>query len=752
MKPYTDRRLKLNKTDRFAIEMNMPKEYPPIEAPSTEEGGVRVRFHKARLELPDEITVIRPFDPDGFAYPEEKIVFVSPNGCDSASGREDAPVKTIAEALKRAERKNGMKIVLSGGNYNITKQLDITSAHSGSEETPLLIMSKNGEKARISGSKQISPSAFSKPENEKMLSLLKEEARDRVLACDLRALGITDFGYVGHGGAELLINGTRMSLCRYPSEGKELIKMSRDVISSCGTEGHINKNEPFEIGITDDRCLEWKKTDGIYLFGALYVEWERHYAEMASFNGETHTMKSKTCYHPHFPVEYNDGNNYCFVNVFEELDTPGEWYIDRDEGVLYVYPPEGKFADSDDIRLITDTVNGFICNNAENVIFDRLTVGNLAGCAFKSGNCTQVLIQRCHISGICLGKGQDEGSPAVYIADGKRNGIIASKIEKFVTRAVSVDGGDRLNLIPANNFMQNCVVTNAYCRFGIGAGGCGNLISHNYVYGTTLGDAGHNEGIFEYNVGEGGDPIAHDSGMIYVGGGGCSSCANHYRYNYFFDFMANDYGIYFDDLSRGMYAYGNIVVGHGNIEKDVWTTGGRSFNHHNGGEHSFFNNISIDAGYFAFGGDISYWNDDRNWNGLYPGIREASLDKRTDTYMGRNPTYKDYVAAIDQYEEDRKDPNYVVKSGWAEQRLRKPWCNNYENNVIVRANRPYKLDNGEDTATCLETNFITDEDPGFVDFEKRDYRIRPDAPLYKKIPDFIPIPFEKMGPVDDFEE
>ena len=28
-------------------------------------------------------------------------------------------------------------------------------------------------------------------------------------------------------------------------------------------------------------------------------------------------------------------------NVFEELDAPGEWFLDRDKGVLYFMPPAG---------------------------------------------------------------------------------------------------------------------------------------------------------------------------------------------------------------------------------------------------------------------------------------------------------------------------------------------------------------------------------------------------------------------------
>jgi hypothetical protein len=32
------------------------------------------------------------------------------------------------------------------------------------------------------------------------------------------------------------------------------------------------------------------------------------------------------------------GAPYYFYNVLEELDTPGEWYLDRESGLLYWYP------------------------------------------------------------------------------------------------------------------------------------------------------------------------------------------------------------------------------------------------------------------------------------------------------------------------------------------------------------------------------------------------------------------------------
>ena len=44
-----------------------------------------------------------------------------------------------------------------------------------------------------------------------------------------------------------------------------------------------------------------------------------------------------------------------------------------------------------------------------------------------------------------------------------------------------------------------------------------------------------------------------------------------------------------------------------------------------------------------------------------------------------------------------------------------------------------------------EANWSTNDDPGFVDGSKGDYRLRRNAPAYKHLPGFKPIPFEKIG-------
>ena len=735
-------------SDRFVIEMNMPKEYPPISAVPTDKGGVRERFFKAIAELPDEITVVHPFNVDAFAASDKNTLYVSPCGCDGAVGTKASPLATLNEAICRVRGLGGAKIILRGGDYNFDETVYITSEHSGTEASPLIITAEAGEEPRLSASFEIPHDAFRRVSDASMRARLKEEVRDAVLECDLKALGITDFGKVGRGGAVLLFNSKPQTLSRYPNPDEPLIPVGDKVYCQGWDPVEHREVGPWEIGMTDEKCLTWEENDDVYLFGALSYEWTRRYGRIGRFDAEKKSIVGASLF-DRWPVRSDPLNNYFFVNVFEELDAPGEWYVDRTSGTLYFYPPH-ELTERDDVRFASKALTILDFNKAENVIVDRLNLGRNCGITVNVNDCRQVLIQRCHVTGTSPG-GEDNDGDAVQISGGFRNGVVDTVFEYFTNTAASANGGDRKNLIPANNFVQNCKFVNPLYRIGLSSSGMGNVISHNYLNNTTMGDSGHNEGILEYNICEGGDTETNDTGMIYVGGGGCSTCGNHYRYNYFFDSVMGDYGIYFDDLSRGMYAYGNIVVGNGTTgDGTTWHAGGRSFNHHNGREHCYYNNISIDAGYFAFGGDVTYWTFDHHWNSLYPGILATAQDmSKSKTYMDRYPTYCDYVKEVFEYAEDKKDPNYEVKSGVAERHLRTNWCNHYENNLIVRAARPFKLDIGLESATGLETNFVTQDDPGFVDFEGKNYALKPDAEVFRHIPCFKPIAFEKMGPVDE---
>ena len=732
-----------NQSQKMYIRLNMPDDFPAIKAAPTEQGGVRDRFFAAKAELPKEINIIEPFQVESFSTSRKNTVFVAPTGSDSGKGTMQEPLATIQEALNRVRRKTGAVIYLRGGDYEIAEPIVLDDSFSGTEDAPFILSSYGKETPVLSCSKKIPVSTFSKLKDETMLARLRPQVRDKIYVADLKALGITEYGSVGKNQPMLLINNAPQTLARYPNENEPLIPMSDKIYESGGVEFETSllytrdiakKGTPWEIGITDPRCLDWQWNDDIWIFGALYAEWAREYHRIAHLDRDKMSMTSEKP--SNWGVQYDRGNNYYFLNIFEEIDVPGEWWIDKKTGLLYIYPPK-QWEQTDDIRFASVSFDMLTLQNTRHTIVNGLTAGRVYGSCIVIEGGEQNLIQNCHIVGT--------KKAGVNIKGGTNNGCIFSTFEQFASHAVRMDGGDRANLIPAHNFVQNCTLKNPISRFGLSMDGCGNLLSHNYIKDTTIGIGGCNECVCEYNEIDGGDLYTHDSGMIYVAGGGLSACGNHFRYNYIHDFNCCGYGIYFDDLSRGHYAYGNVVVGRG---KDIDYVGERCYNVHNGGEHCFFNNIAVDAGYFAFGGDISYYYDGKACAAIWPLLADsmvsASEDKRTERYLGRNPTYREFLVHLDKYFAEKDLPGYTRSQD--EERLRSPYCNNYENNVIIRCKEAFHLSEaGRKTATSLETNFITEEDPGFYDMEHGDFRIKKDSEIFRHIPNFEVTAFERIG-------
>ena len=749
-------RLNTVKADKFIIDLDMPKSYPPIKARKTEEGGVRDRFMAAKAELPDEIKVIRPFDVNGFEKSNANTIYVAEDGCDCNCGCKDKPVATIAEALERAKGKGGAKIVLKDGCYNIHKTVVIGKEHSGTVESPLIITAENEGCAFVSSAHRLSADMFRRADDEAMLARLQDDARKNVLVADVSHIDLSR-ACDGYFAPHLVINGVTMNVARYPNTTGDMPLDWADR-KNVPLDGAVEGVEDgaWEFYPKDDRIFSWQDSDDIWIRNNFSVEYHHEHCK-AEINKEKRTVKGEFIRHKDATLEVNEATRYYLYNVFEELDAPGEWFLDKKNSKLYLYPPKGGLGKDDVIHLVVELCDLILCDGAENVIFNGIDIGRNKGFAIETRDCRQVLIQNCRISNV-------EGNPnltnrqreTVHLCGGFRNGIIASRFE-YCAVEVGLCGGDEDNLIPANNFMQNCVIDNQLLRFGAYINGCGIVFSHNYVHNTTFCDRGSNESIVEYNVFEGSDTEAMDSGTVYIQGYPPNAvCGNHYRYNYLFAPCRSDYGIYFDDMSRGMYAYGNIVVGNGaNPGREDkygkwWPSGGRSFNRHNGREHCYYNNISIDAGFFAFGGDLSYWLAPfEDWKKWCDGMLSGSFVKRNEVYLGRNPGYRELCELLDKWGEDTKDPDYVEKSGEAERKIRLPWYNHIENNLIVRADSPYKLDGCEEFTTGLDTNFIINEDPGFVDEKNRNYALKPDSQVFEKIPGFEAPPFEKMGLVND---
>jgi hypothetical protein len=69
-------------------------------------------------------------------------------------------------------------------------------------------------------------------------------------------------------------------------------------------------------------------------------------------------------------------------------------------------------------------------------------------------------------------------------------------------------------------------------------------------------------------------------------------------------------------------------------------------------------------------------------------------------------------------------------------------------NVFVRCEKEEIAKEARKRGT-IENNWSTDSDPGFTDPEKMDFSLREDSPVFEKLPEFEPIPFDRIGLPDD---
>jgi hypothetical protein len=72
-----------------------------------------------------------------------------------------------------------------------------------------------------------------------------------------------------------------------------------------------------------------------------------------------------------------------------------------------------------------------------------------------------------------------------------------------------------------------------------------------------------------------------------------------------------------------------------------------------------------------------------------------------------------------------------------------------KNLIVGGSPNPIQLLGGKYAQCDDVNNYRTDSDPGFVDYKNGNFNLKPDSEVFKKIPGFEPLPFDKMGLYSD---
>lgn len=505
---------------------------------------------------------------------------VSPEGDDRNPGTPGAPMRTLQAALDRARSLGPATLLLAPGEYPVEAGIVLGPEHGGTAGTPMTIRSEIPHMARITGARRVT--GFAPVSEEEAAALICPEARRHVRVADLAAQGFAPLRalpprYQAPGVEEVFFDGRPMQSARWPNEGFSAFTEVLD--SGASAPVHWVTREVYHPGsfrFPNDRAASWDFSRGVYLHGFWCYEWADETLRAASYDPETRELRLAAMHaygigHPWRPEEPRE---FYAIHVFEELDQPGEYYLDRQANRLYFWPP----GDLDAIPVWL-SVCGEPLLKAEGVahlLIEGLVFENGCGNGIELHECRGVRVENCRILNM--------GLNGIVIIEGSENHVTRCEVARAGEAAVRVRAGDRRTLTPGR-----CSVTgnrlydmgrHAWQRGrGVVLGGCGNRVAHNLIHGSPTGAIAYsgNEQVIELNEIHDVCRFYSDVGVLYTGRDWASQ-GNIVRWNLMYRITNRAVGhgtnaIYLDDCDSGDTVEGNIVFG--GARRGVLLGGGR---------------------------------------------------------------------------------------------------------------------------------------------------------------------------------
>ena len=660
------------------------------------------------------------------AHPAE--FHVAPTGDDAAAGTADAPFASLhrardaVRALKTEAGtipEDGITVWLHDGDYILQESVALNEEDGGAAWRPVRYRAAPDARPRLLGGAVLPASAFQPVHEPAARARLDAAARDQVRVIDLAHLGIADLGEFPRQFTapppvpELFFNGERMALARWPNDGWAEVER---VVES-GPAPWRNHESDMPVGTfvySGDRPSRWTSAPAVWLEGYWCFDWACETILMGKLDPRQREITLAEPHHYGLGSGNRAPRRFRAINLLEELDAPGEYYIDREQRALYFWPPSSL--DGSEILLSLLESPLVTVENADHLVFQGLTfdVSRGTGMTVRGG-------QEVRIVGCTL---RNTGYEAIRVEGGYRHQIVSCEIYDTGTDGIVLHGGDCATLTPAhhevvNNHLHHVSSRRPTAAYHIQVIGVGARVAHNELH-----DAPHqsillhgNDHLIEYNEVYEIARHSDDCGAFYMGRNPAHQ-GNVIRYNYWrnigSDFSHGSAAVYLDDGTVGQHIYGNVFYrASGGSFGAVFIHGG----HDNLVEHNIFIESSRAVGHAPW--NESTWEE---WvrGDLWQQRLLRDVDIMSPRYTGRYPALRGFF--------ELPGP---------------PRQNHLRGNLIYRC---------EDVQTGNWTdsnNWVTDEDPGFVDAAAEDFRLREAAPVFDKIEGFPPPPFEKMGRYDD---
>jgi parallel beta-helix repeat protein len=711
--------------------------------------------------------------------------FVAPNGNDQWSGKlpqpnaakTDGPFTTLGRArdairdLKGKQApKESISVMVRGGKYYLDRKLDFGPEDSGSQDFPITYEAYPGEKPILSGGREITGW---KPYKGKIVQAEVPGTKG----------GMWRF-------RQLFLDGQRQIQARYPNldpdnplYGGWAAPTGQGFPNSFNYKAnafsrHWAKPQEGEVfllentGLTD--TLPIKSIDEKNLLITLIDR-------IQDWSGMPYMFAN----YP-FHLTIGPGFHFYVENLLEELDQPGEWYLDSEEGTVYFWPPKGS-AGTQVVAPVLSTLidmSGASYVTISGFTFTETATGDNMHRGGQEGYGAMLpMIGRKYVGEALHMQGAEHcriennlfdavGGNGIYLEGyNARNVVQGNEISHAGAIGITLIGSHYENpqeqrRYPIynevlDNYIHHSGVYNKYVA-GIFLGlSQSNVIGHNRIeymphHAINLGNSAFGRNIVEYNE------IRH-AGLQTCDKGAINSwmedpyghvekqaprSGNVIRYNLVADFesrcLLNEdpkvesdfgWGLYLDNYTSNSFVYGNIIIRSGIHGLLV-----------NGGQNNLIeNNVIIDSTSSAtrFGG----W-----WQPQMEGFMTGNRFSRNIFYSTKSSAKVLHIhyAYIDEPITDalgESDYNVFFNTGTKDFIVKEIFAQQVGNKRTEEAKaRQIPLAEWQKMGFDTHSAFV---DPLFVDALHDDYRLKPDSPALKL--GFQPIDFSQIGPRNRFK-
>jgi len=715
------------------------------------------------INVTQKITLPSPNGLSQYTEKERVLVtdadfYVATDGNDSNAGDFLHPFATIEkakDAVKSCNKsnRNGITVAIKAGDYRVSS-LNFTYDDSGTSECPVTYCAYGDGEVVINGGVSISPKDFVKVTDENVLRRFTKKAQKKIVCYDLKNIEVTaeDYGKIYAIGSyntaakytgdttgplysELFVNDTRMTVARYPNEG---YLKTGEVVSEGEQREDSNhqlhdywntivnpRSDVYKVSSSlAKRINSWQTLDDVWMFGFWKYDWADASSPIGEFDYTNKTISPK--YVSMFGAKQDAP--YYFFNILEELDTENEWYLDRENGIIYLYPSDDFENATVDLSLTTKNI---VDGKVDYITFDGLTFKgtrsdaiNLLGRSITIKNC---LVKNVAGNAIVLG-GQDNLVSECEITHTGKGGIYLS-------------GGDTAKLISGNNRADNNLIhdwSDIYQTYqpAVTLSGVGNYCTHNEIYNSpheAITFSGNNHTI-EYNVIHDVCLLTSDAGAIYAGRH-WDWYGNKINYNCVYNLGSNGFtpdGIYLDDALSGQMVYGNLII---NVPKNGILAGG-------GRDNDIRNNVIINTGDYGIqydqrAIDCIYEGWFHDYSGENGGMWQNLFNSpwQSEIWQEAFPQMKDFITDFSRTDE----AGFVAN----------PANNIVTDNILVNAEGSFgKVGEKVIKYSTFENNAVfklTKQNKIFTDCKNGDYSLCENSKALEKVKNFEPLPISKMG-------